>query len=376
MDGTDAAMLDAFNLPTTTRPEPHFHTAQLRADLAAHPAALLERLRLLVGADEANWRALARHVLYSRLSVYRNEVLCAHDGEAGVLGAPAAAAAPAHADPLTPTPPWRATVDALRGLFAGPPAAAVGVDGAARPPRAGPLHRRPRRPPRSRRPRALPARHPRAPSRDRVAPAATDSPGGGGGPSPPTPPAAGPAVRVHATPAGPRRALAFLAARAGPGAYALARLPPGAGPVMVYSPADGGGGTVGFDDFCWYAFPPASPPGPPSPAGGRRAGAGARACWPARGPQPSRPGARGSGAPATRGRPRPPAAAPPGAGRLLWTLLLEPDADAEAHVVLAEEWRVATAGHPLLAGGASPFGAYEGRAAEPAAAGAAAGGTA
>jgi hypothetical protein len=48
-----------------------------------------------------------------------------------------------------------------------------------------------------------------------------------------------------------------------------------------------------------------------------------------------------------------------GPARLLWTLLLEPDADPEAHVVLAEGWRVATAGHPLLAGGASAFGAYE-----------------
>jgi hypothetical protein len=123
-DAADAALPDAFGLPLAAPlPDPHFHTAQLQSDLAPLPSALLERLRLLVRADESAWRWLARHVLYSRLSVYRNEILCAYefdarDGGAGDgFGDPALP--PVATDPLLPAAPWRATVAALLALFEG-----------------------------------------------------------------------------------------------------------------------------------------------------------------------------------------------------------------------------------------------------------------
>lgn len=330
-DGADGSGIfsdvDIFGLPSTAFPEPTFHTTQLQLDFALHPAALFSHLRQLVHASgESAWRGLVEHVLHSRLSTYRNEVLCAYEDDEDMVPLPT--------NPLLPAA-FGATLATLWSRFAGATitaplsASAVGIDGGARV-------------------LALDLRGALAlcPLSELARRRSDDD--GGGGVS-----LAAQAVLV-VTPAGPRRVLAFLAARVDAASCRLARLPTSTQPLLILPTSGGGGGGVDFDldDCIWFSFPTAK-----SPSGSGSGGlliseaqpvalqgeafhsvldreAGLFAWAEADGAEPF---------------------------RYLWTLLLEPDANPEAHVVLIEGYRVMTVGHPSLSGNgsaATPFGEY------------------
>lgn len=393
--------------PPPARPQPHFHTALLRGDLGQTTASLLLRLGLHLRDHPHTYPLAPRHMLYSRLSILRNEVPCAPDDDSmppeldGFTEWARDRRTPAEEDDLLPVA-WRADLAKLKGLFNSPPPhpphptphpTALAAD-----PQGGCFGEHDARP-------AIVCERGgghwvgwvgvRGSARLLIVnpdvPSAADPGAANGGPALAIRrlaelarwPLGGVAMTVDVvlgaddggaamsvrvvTPAGPRRVLAFLAARAAPGAPwagSPACVPPRVArragsrvPLMLFALGTVAGAPR-LDQVRMVRFPPPPARGGPPLVGGRFVGSRdgdlfVGEC------QPTAVGTAGfscardemrAGGQLTSVYDEPLAclADDEQSENMLWMLLLEADDDEEAHVVIAEGHRVATAGHGLL----------------------------